>query len=173
MKTAHNLANGIDRIDLNILSALHGDARMSKVELGARVALSASRCYERMRRLERKGFIRGYHADIDLSRVANALQFLVHIKLLDYTSARAQQFERAILTIPEIMSCQGVLGPLDYMLVVAAASIEKYQEVIVALRVQGGGEFDFVTFPISKTIKAQADADLQQVVARLTVAKAG
>lgn len=172
MKEAPGLNDRIDRVDLNILAALYGQARMSKVQIGAKVGLSASRCYERMRRLEHAGVVRGYHADVDLARLVSSVQFFVQIKLLNYTSMRPQQFEKALMKIPEILSCQSVLGNIDYMLLIAAASVEKYQDVIAALRLQSGCEFDFVTFPITKTVKSPGDGDLRQLVSRLTLDKA-
>lgn len=158
----------IDRIDLSILAALFKEARISKVQMSEAVGVSASRCYERMRRLEKSEIVRGYHADVDIARLASCLQFQVQIKLLNYTGGRARQFERTILKIPEIISCHGVLGHVDYVIVVVAATVERYQEVIVQLREQSENEFDFVTFPISKAIKSHGHNDLKQIVGRLT-----
>lgn len=159
--------DAVDRIDLNILTALYREARISKVQMSAKVGLSASRCYERMRRLEQAEVIRGYHADIDIARLASCLQFMVQVKLLNYTAARGKQFERTILRIPEIIACQSVLGTVDYMLVVIAATVEKYQDVIGKLRAASECEFDFVTFPVSGSIKSIGQSDLKQIVGRL------
>lgn len=163
----------IDRIDLSILAALFSEARISKVQMSEAVGLSASRCYERMRRLEQAEIIRGYHADIDIARLASCLQFQVQIKLLNYTGARARQFEKTVLRIPEIISCHGVLGHVDYVIVVVAATVERYQEVIAELRNSSENEFDFVTFPVSKAIKSHSHSDLKQIVGRLTREDAG
>jgi Lrp/AsnC family transcriptional regulator, regulator of ectoine-degradation genes len=158
----------VDRIDLSILAELFAQARISKVQMSEAVGLSASRCYERMRRLEQVEIIRGYHADIDIARLVSCLQFQVQIKLLNYTGARARQFEKALLRIPEIISCHSVLGHVDYIIVVVAATIERYQEVIAELRSLSESEFDFVTFPISKAVKSHSHSDLKQIVSRLT-----
>lgn len=158
----------VDRIDLSILAALFSHARISKVNMSEAVGLSASRCYERMRRLEQAEIIRGYHADIDIARLASCLQFLVQIKLVNYTSARTRQFEKTILRIPEIISCQSVLGHIDYVIVVVAATIERYQGVIAELRTLSESEFEFVTFPISKSLKSDRHNDLRQIIGRLT-----
>jgi Lrp/AsnC family transcriptional regulator, regulator of ectoine-degradation genes len=158
----------VDRIDLNILAALFTQARISKVQMSEEVGVSASRCYERMKQLEQAEIIRGYHADIDIARLASCLQFVVQIRLLSYNSARAKQFEKAVLKIPEILACQSVLGNLDYVLVVAAATIEKYQDVLAELRSASESDFDFVTFPVSKAVKSVGQSDLRQLVARLT-----
>jgi Lrp/AsnC family transcriptional regulator of ectoine degradation len=164
--------NGIDRIGLNILATLFSHARISKVQMSAQVGVSASRCYERMRHLEQGKITRGYHADIDIARLASCMQFLVQIKLLNYTSAHCKRFEKTVLKSPEIVSCQSVLGHIDYVIVVVAASVEKYQEVIAELRASVENEFDFVTFAISKTIKSPGQSDLRQIVGALTRAEA-
>lgn len=160
--------NGVDRIGLNILAALFSHARISKVQMSAQVGVSASRCYERMQQLEQVKIIRGYHADIDIARLASCMQFLVQVKLLNYTAAGSKRFEKAVLKIVEIVSCQAVLGNIDYVIVVVATNVEKYQEVIAELRASSDNEFDFVTFPVSKTIKSPGQSDLRQIVAALT-----
>jgi Lrp/AsnC family transcriptional regulator of ectoine degradation len=136
--------------------------------MGAEVGLSAGRCYERMRHLEQAKIIRGYHADIDLVHLTSCMQFVVEIKLLNHTSANSRQFEKAVLQTAEIISCQAVLGQIDYIIVVVAASVEKYHTVIDKLRASTDNEFDFVTFPVSKTIKSPGQSDLQQIVGALT-----
>jgi Lrp/AsnC family transcriptional regulator, regulator of ectoine-degradation genes len=157
--------NGIDRIDLNILATLFSRARISKVQMSAEVGVSASRCYERMRHLEQAEIIRGYHADIDLTRLTSCMQFFVEVKV---PSTHSKQFEKAVLQTAEIISCHAVLGHTDYIIVVVAASVEKYQIVIADLRASTGSEFDFVTFPVSKTIKSSGQSDLRRTVGALT-----
>ena len=73
-----------------------------------------------------------------------------------------------MLQTAEIISCQSVLGHTDYIIVVVAESIEKYQAVIAELRASTDGEFDFVTFPVSKTIKSSGQGDLRRTVVALT-----
>jgi|SRR5579872_3464 len=170
---AQNQAARVDRIDLNILAALFSQARISKVDMSAEVGVSASRCYERMQRLERSEIIRGYHADVDIARLASCLQFFVQIKLVSYTSARAMQFEKAALKAPEVIWCQSVLGHIDYVLIIVAATIARYQEVVAELSAASGSEFDFVTFPVSKPVKTAGQSDLRQIVSRLERQGAG
>lgn len=170
MKNTPGLNRSVDRLDLSILSALQSDARMSKVQIGAKVGLSASRCYERLKRLEKAGVVRGYHADIDLARLTSVVQFLVQVRLRNYTSERAKQFERTVVKIPEIISCSSILGHVDYMLLIVAANLETYQDVIAGLLHQSSSEFDFTTFAVTNTIKTQAQGDLQHLIGRLTAA---
>jgi DNA-binding Lrp family transcriptional regulator len=113
--------------------------------------------------------VRGYHADIDIARLTSSLMFIAQITLLvnGSTVHRIKQFEKALLKIPKIISSQSVLGDVDYVITIVAASIEDYQAVLAELRTQGGGEFEFVTYPVSKTIKAPAQCDLRAIVSRL------
>jgi Lrp/AsnC family transcriptional regulator of ectoine degradation len=157
--------NGIDRIDLNILAALFSRARISKVEMSGEVGVSASRCYERMRHLEQAEIIRGYHADVDLTRLTSCMQFVVEVKI---PSTHSKQFEKAVLQTAEIISCQSVLGHTDYIIIVVAASLEQYQAIIMELRAATGTEFDFLTFAVSKTIKSFGQSDLRRTVGALT-----
>ena len=164
--SAHPGSERIDQIDLNILATLFSRARLSKVQIGGLVGISAGRCYERMRRLERSGIVRGYHADIDLARLAGAMQFLVQVKLAKDTPPHAQQFEKAVMKSSEIIFCERVLGNINYVLIVIAGSIEKYQALIAELRVRSIDEFDFITLPVSKTIKSAGQSDLKHIVIR-------
>lgn len=157
--------NGIDRIDLNILGALFNRARISKVEMSAEVGVSASRCYQRMRHLEQEGIVRGYHADIDLTRLTGCMQFVIEVKV---PATHSKRFEKAVLQTPEVISCSSVLGNTDYVLILVAASIERYNTLMADLRASTDNEFDFITFPVSKTIKSPGHSDLRRIVGALT-----
>ena len=59
----------LDRIDRRILRDLQEDGRMTNVELAERAGISAPPCLRRVKALERAGFIRGYHADVNLEKL--------------------------------------------------------------------------------------------------------
>ncbi|MBS0364853.1 MAG: Lrp/AsnC family transcriptional regulator [Proteobacteria bacterium] len=160
-------AKHVDRIDLNILAALYASARLSKVQMSEAVGISAGRCHQRMQRLEADGIVRGYHADVDLGRLTGAVQFLTQITLRNDASDRVRQFERAAARTPEVLWCLSVLGQIDYIAVIAAPGIERYQEVIGELRQLSGDEFEFLTYAISGSVKAAGQADLRALVTRL------
>ena len=71
----------IDKIDAAILSALTENARVSQVELAARVGLSSTAVARRQRALEEQGLIRGYQAVLDLGRFGLATTVVVRITL--------------------------------------------------------------------------------------------
>ena len=74
-----NRSRGLDRIDRNILRELQNDGRLSNVELSKRVGLSPTPCLERVRRLERSGYILGYNARLNPKKLGASLLVFVEI----------------------------------------------------------------------------------------------
>lgn len=154
-----------DSLDQTILATLQRDGRISKIQLAAEIGLSTTSCWERMQRLEAERYIRGYHADIDLKKLAGLSFFLVQVTLADSSVARARHFERVVSGCDEVLSCQAVLGTVDYFLMIAAQGVDSYQRVIERLSSQDTVQFEFVTFPISKTVKSPQSVPLQALLA--------
>lgn len=155
----------LDRIDIKILALLQRQGRVTKAAMGELVGLSASRCWERMKRLEKSKVIRGYHAEIDLGRLAKLSTFVVQIKLTDYSYAKAKVFETGIVGLPNVVGCQAVLGGVDYLITVAAFGIEHYQTIMEHMLDTLGVSFDYVTLPVTKKLKGEAGLDLTALLA--------
>ncbi|WP_395444115.1 Lrp/AsnC family transcriptional regulator [Caulobacter sp. UC70_42] len=155
----------LDRIDLKILALLHREGRVTKAAMGDQVGLSASRCWERMKKLEKSRIIRGYHAELDLGRLAKLSTFVVQIKLTDYSYAKAKVFEAGIVSQPNVIACQAVLGGVDYLMTVAAFGIEHYQTIMDRLLETLNVSFDYVTLPVTKKLKGEASLDLAALLA--------
>lgn len=154
-----------DRIDLKILALLHNQGRVTKAAMGDQVGLSASRCWERMKKLEKSRIIRGYHAEIDLGRLAKLSTFIVQIKLTDYSYAKAKVFETGIGQLPNVIGCQAVLGDVDYLVTVAAFGIEHYQAIMEQMLDTLNVSFDYVTLPVTKKLKSEGSFDLAALLA--------
>ena len=166
MPTPKRRPTDLEALDHKILAALHRDGRMSKTKMSVEVGLSATRCWERMRRLEKDGIIRGYHADIDMKRLASLSFFLVQVRLIDSSAARVRQFERLVANVNAIVDCQAVFGTIDYFLTIAADGVDSYQRIIEELSSQDAAKFEFVTFPISKTLKTPYSVPLSAALDR-------
>jgi Lrp/AsnC family transcriptional regulator of ectoine degradation len=154
----------LDRLDQKILSALHRNARITKTEMSDAVGLSATRCAERMQRLEKTSIIQGYHADVDLRLLARLSFFHVHVRLFDTTPPKMKQFEQCVLPVDEIIACQAVLGSVDYVLTVVAPNTETFQTVMDGLSSRENLKFDFTTFPVSKNIKSPHSISLLALI---------
>ena len=116
----------LDRIDLQILGELQANARLSSADLAERVALSASPCWRRVKRLEEDGVIRGYQARIDVARLGYQVTAFVHISLDKKDTRHLQAFERAVQTIPQVLSCHRISGRYDYQLMAVAEDLQAY-----------------------------------------------
>lgn len=121
------LTPALDRTDRRILALLQADGRLSVAELARRVHLSATPCLERLRRLERDGYIRGYSAELDPARLGAGLIAFVEI-LLDRTTPDVfNRFKDAVLSLEPVQECHMVAGGFDYLLKVRVADMAAYR----------------------------------------------
>lgn len=117
----------MDDIDRAILDQLRANARLSNVELAARINLSPSPCMRRVRALEEAGVIRGYHADIDPGVIGRAFEVAVLIELHQKDRATVEEFERRITEMEAVLECRRMFGVPDYIVRVAVADAEAYE----------------------------------------------
>ncbi|MCS0069152.1 leucine-responsive transcriptional regulator Lrp [Vibrio parahaemolyticus] len=106
----------LDRIDRNILNELQKDGRISNVELSKRVGLSPTPCLERVRRLERQGYITGYTALLNPQFLDASLLVFVEITLNRGAPDVFEQFNSAVQKLDDIQECHLVSGDFDYLL---------------------------------------------------------
>jgi Lrp/AsnC family transcriptional regulator, regulator of ectoine-degradation genes len=154
----------LDDRDLQILSVLSREGRISKTELARRVNLSATPCWERMRRLEKAGLIRGYHADVALARIGAHVAVFVMIELESHRPENFQSFEIAVARHDEITACWAIGGGFDYLVQVITRDIDSYQRLIDALLSERVGVLRYFTYVVTKDVKAAAPA-LERLIA--------
>jgi Lrp/AsnC family leucine-responsive transcriptional regulator len=121
----------LDAIDRRIIAMLQADGRLTNVELADRVGLSPSPCLRRVKRLESEGYIEGYRAMLQRGRIGLGLTVFVGVKIEGHANDRAEAFQDAIITMPEIIACHLVAGEFDYLLEVVVPDLEHYQDYLV------------------------------------------
>ncbi len=109
----------MDRIDNAILASLQKDGRMSNKELAAAVGLAPSSCLERVRRLQDRGVLRGFRADVDPKAVGIGLQAFVFVRLDQHSRDMVDTFREHILSLPEVVAVYHVAGQEDFIVHVA------------------------------------------------------
>ncbi|MGN0224635.1 MAG: Lrp/AsnC family transcriptional regulator [Prevotella sp.] len=117
----------LDKTDIDILRILQKNSRLTAKELAARVHLSHSPAFERQKRLEREGFIKGYMAIVDAEKVGNGILVLCNIRLKQHTEKLIQQFMDAVQDIEEITECFNTSGDYDFLIKVYAKDMKDYQ----------------------------------------------
>lgn len=121
------MSKSLDRIDRSILRLLQSDGRLSNVELARRINLSPTPCLERVRRLEKAGFIRGYSARLNPSKLHLGLAVFVQVTLDKTTSDVFEKFKAAVGEIDEVVECHMVAGGFDYILKVRTADMDAFR----------------------------------------------
>ncbi len=120
----------LDRIDRKILRLLQEFGRLTNVELARAVSLSPTPCLERVRRLERAGYITGYGAHLDPAKIGAGLLIYLQVTLDRTTPKVFDQFRSAVRLIPEVMECHMVAGGFDYLLKVRVADMPAYRKAL-------------------------------------------
>jgi len=121
----------LDAIDLQILRTLQENARLTTKELAARVHLSTTPVFERLRRLEKGGFIRGYVAVLDAEKLGRGFTVFCSVKLKQMTRDVARDFISVIKDIPQVAECYNISGEYDYLLKIQAPDMKYYNEFII------------------------------------------
>jgi len=125
------VSRDLDRIDQRILEELETDGRLSIVELAARVNLTNTPCSERVKRLERSGYIAGYRAVLNMEKLGLGHLTVVQVSLAATAGDNSlDAFNKAARTVPEVESCLMVAGSFDYMLTIRTRDIAHFREVL-------------------------------------------
>jgi Lrp/AsnC family leucine-responsive transcriptional regulator len=120
----------LDVIDRRILQALQRDGRMSNVELAKRVHLTPTPCFERVRRLEERGFIERYVAQLNPRKLGFGLLAFIEVSL-DKTNPQAfDRFRQAVADMSEIQECHMVAGGFDYLMKVRVTDMVAYRHFL-------------------------------------------
>ncbi|MBB4305558.1 Lrp/AsnC family leucine-responsive transcriptional regulator [Rhodobium orientis] len=120
----------LDAIDRRIIDALVANGRITVTDLAAKAGLSKTPCQNRMRRLEERGYIRGYTAITDPAKLGAGHIAFVQVTLSDTRSAALAAFNEAVRGVREIEECHMIAGGFDYLLKVRTRDIAGYRRVL-------------------------------------------
>lgn len=121
----------LDKVDLQILRTLQENARLTTKELAAQVSLSSTPVFERLKRLEREGYIKKYIAVLDADKLNQGFVVFCNVKLRRMNKDIAMEFTRIIQNIPEVTECYNISGSYDYLLKIHVPNMKYYQEFII------------------------------------------
>jgi Lrp/AsnC family leucine-responsive transcriptional regulator len=109
----------INETDKQILEIIQQDARVANVEIARQVGLAPSAVLERVRKLEERGVIRGYAAEINPKEIGFGLTVFVSVRTSD-----CAKVEGALSAIPEVLEVHDVAGEDCYLLKVRTRDTE-------------------------------------------------
>ena len=120
----------LDPADRRILSALIKNGRLTTNELAAKVSLSASPCWTRVKRLEASGVIESYVAILNHKAIGLANTVFVEVTLNKHDEKVLTSFGEALLQIPEVVEAHLVTGDYDYLIKLAVSGTEHYERFL-------------------------------------------
>ena len=120
----------LDDLDRHMLRALALDGALSAGELGRRLGLSQPAAWRRQKRLEEAGVIKGLRLEVDRTALGFGVTVFLGVKLAAKGRVSLEDFERAVVAIPEVQVVQHVLGLFDYRLRVVARDIADFERVL-------------------------------------------
>jgi len=148
----------LDDRDIAILATLSREGRIAKTELAARVNLSPTPCWERMKRLEKAGLIRGFRAEIDLDGLGPHVQVFVTVELESHRAESFQMFESIISRIDAVTGCWAIGGGYDYLMQVVTDDVVTFQEIMDGLLESRAGVRRYYSYIVTKPIKSDPPA---------------
>jgi Lrp/AsnC family transcriptional regulator, leucine-responsive regulatory protein len=128
--------DGVEEIDRKILELLCRDGRISFTDLSRQAGLSVSATHQRVRRLERRGLIKGYAAIIDPADAGLPLTAFVSIKPFD--PAAPDDAPQRLAHLSAIEACHSVAGEENYILKVRVATPADLEDLLQQIRASAG-----------------------------------
>lgn len=119
----------LDAVDWRILQALQQDARVSMTALAKKVHLSAPSVTERVRRLEERGVITGYRAQVNPLAVGYGITALIRIN-----AQHADPTAKTVAGMPEVLECQTITGRECMELRVVVRDVAHLDRLLIALK---------------------------------------
>lgn len=117
-----------DETDLNLLRLLQTNSQLTIKELAAAVHLSITPVHDRIRKLEKEGYIQGYVALLNRQKLGKSLLVYCNVTLDKQRKESFEEFNQAISQLPQVLECSVVSGSSDYLLKVIANDVESYNQ---------------------------------------------
>jgi Lrp/AsnC family leucine-responsive transcriptional regulator len=126
----------LDKTDRKIIGILQENSRLSNAALAEKVGLKASTLYERVKKLERNGYIKGYKALVDPDLLGKPI--LAFVKLIVGYTADFFESKQTVAEVcnlePDVLECHSLAGEDDYLLKVRVANTKELEKLIGRIR---------------------------------------
>ena len=147
----------MDQIDRRILKILEENSNMTTKEVARRVNLSVTPVFERIRKLEKDGFIKKYVALLEAEKLDKSLIVFCNITLKAHTKTIGNQFVKDIKSLDEVTECYNISGDYDFLLKVLVKDMKAYQNFVLnqlgSIRNIGSAHSTFVMGEIKRSHK--------------------
>ncbi len=120
----------LDDIDLKILRILQNDSKKTTKEIAKLINLSASPVHERIKKLEKKGYIKKYVALLDKKKINRPITAICMVTLRYHNEGFIDKFDKHIKELKEVQECYHMAGKVDFFLKINLESLDAYHEFV-------------------------------------------
>ena len=120
----------LDRTDYRILEILQKNGRITNVDLAEQVHLSPPPCLERVKRLEREGYIDRYVGILNPYKLNAGLLAFIQVTLHSTASEDLKEFNKAVSRLEQVQECHMVSGGFDYLIKARASDMQAYRDFL-------------------------------------------
>jgi Lrp/AsnC family transcriptional regulator, leucine-responsive regulatory protein len=134
----------IDETDKKILRLLQRNARITNKDLADKLGLSITPIFERVRKLEKRGYIKRYVAVLDYEKLDRGMIVFLHIKMQAHNNESIMRLMEEVNTLDEVMECYHVTGETDFLLKVLVPNMRAYEDFVLGklTKVKGIGNIN-------------------------------
>lgn len=125
------MAYKLDSTDAKILNLLQQDSNRTHKRIAEELGMTTTPIFERIKRLQREGYINKYMAIINKRRLGYKQTIFVGITLKGHTREYLDRFVKIVDDFEEVLECHRVSGSYDYLLKVVVKDIEAYETFIL------------------------------------------
>jgi len=120
----------LDNIDKKLLYFLQQDSKTATKIMAVKLSLSVTAVYERIKKLEKLGFIEKYVAILNKEKVDRNFVVFCQIKLIRHSHDYIMKFESDVKDLNEVLECYNISGEYDYILKVIVKNMKAYRNFI-------------------------------------------
>ncbi|MDY6801738.1 MAG: Lrp/AsnC family transcriptional regulator [Bacteroidota bacterium] len=120
----------LDEIDKKLLNILQMNSRITIRELSEKLHLSTTPIHERIKKLEKGGYIQQYITLIDPKKIGKKLIVYISVSLKIHTKEAIEEFEKHISTMNEVMEAFYVSGNSDFLLKVYCNDMDDFHHFV-------------------------------------------
>ncbi len=120
----------LDEIDRKLLNILQQNSRITIRELSDKLNLSTTPIHERIKKLEKNGYIKQYLTLVDPKLIGKKLIVYISVSLNSHTKEAIEDFEREMDKLDEVMECYYVSGNTDFLVKVHCNDMDDYHNFV-------------------------------------------
>jgi len=154
------MSHSLDKLDLKILNLLQTNGRMKYSELARHVGLTTSPCIDRVKRLEKEGFIQAYTAVLNPKKLDYGMVVFVQVRLDRSIKNSFEKFRQSVLALSQVQECYLVTGNYDFTIKARVSGMDAYRKFLESDLLSIAGVQESTSSVVIDTIKESLSLDI-------------